>query len=315
MRRSLTWLLVAGLLTGTTWFSDAGALNGQGLYTDFREPAKTKRFQEVSHALRCLCGCGLVLAVCPHVNCGYGIPARRLIENRIENGESNQEIVNGFVNGFLAREPVELFAGLENSPAWRAYHDPKQSIHGEQDRSWQLRGQLLSRLLDISLRPPSEKRKKIIDQLKTGSVSYYFETKIEQARQRIAEKTAERDALMERARSGKITDQDAARARLYELEEEIGFSQAKVRQLNLFRVGYGPRVLARPWPVMTIIATALGILALGYLVFRVLRRRRRSGTSGEDPEVVGSGKTEERSRDANLELLKKFEAESRDQER
>ena len=43
------------------------------------------------------------MSVCPHVECPWGIPARRFIEEKIKQGLSVQQILHGFKNGFGPR--------------------------------------------------------------------------------------------------------------------------------------------------------------------------------------------------------------------
>lgn len=78
----------------------AADLRAQEVYTQLKDPAQILTFTNVSRALICGCGCHLVLSTCPHVDCPWGIPARRFIENRIREGKTSEEIIQGMVSGF-----------------------------------------------------------------------------------------------------------------------------------------------------------------------------------------------------------------------
>ena len=86
-------------------------LFAQRVYSELEADADIQVFTEVSDGLICQCGCRMVLSTCPHVECPWGIPARRFTENRIREGWDADRILNGFVNGFgdvVDRDPVAL---------------------------------------------------------------------------------------------------------------------------------------------------------------------------------------------------------------
>ncbi len=85
------------------------ALEAQAVYTQLKDPAQVLVFTNVSRALICGCGCHLVLSTCPHVDCPWGIPARRFIENRVREGMTADQIIQGMTNGFgpaAAKDPI-----------------------------------------------------------------------------------------------------------------------------------------------------------------------------------------------------------------
>ncbi|MBX7056863.1 MAG: hypothetical protein K1X75_02265 [Leptospirales bacterium] len=101
-------LIGAGLwLASPLWLQ---ALRGQNVYTDLTQPAQIRTFNAVSDALICQCGCHFVLSSCPHVECPWGIPVRRFIEDRIRAGLSAEQIVDAMDHGFGAgiRSNVEV---------------------------------------------------------------------------------------------------------------------------------------------------------------------------------------------------------------
>lgn len=90
---------VFGMLLCMFLAAPAG-LHAQEVYTQLKDPDQVLTFTNVSRALICGCGCHLVLSTCPHVDCPWGIPARRFIENRIREGKTSEQIIHGMVNGF-----------------------------------------------------------------------------------------------------------------------------------------------------------------------------------------------------------------------
>ncbi|MBL8022038.1 MAG: hypothetical protein JNM27_20350 [Leptospirales bacterium] len=76
------------------------SIYGQAVFTKLKDPEQIRTFTAVSEGLICGCGCHLVLSTCPHVDCPWGIPARRFIENRIREGMNRDQILEGMVKGF-----------------------------------------------------------------------------------------------------------------------------------------------------------------------------------------------------------------------
>lgn len=50
----------------------------------------------IEEQLTCQCGCGLTVAACNHLECGFAIPARKRIAEGLANGLSPEQIVDGF---------------------------------------------------------------------------------------------------------------------------------------------------------------------------------------------------------------------------
>ncbi len=80
----------------------AHTLHAQNVYTNLQNPAHIKIFNEVSDGVVCQCGCNFVLSSCPHVECPWGIPARRFIEAQIQGGMGAEEILSKMDKGFGA---------------------------------------------------------------------------------------------------------------------------------------------------------------------------------------------------------------------
>ncbi|MEQ9366507.1 MAG: hypothetical protein RIF32_19860 [Leptospirales bacterium] len=112
MKRTFYYLPHAALLLLLGWLSfptvlpllaprDSGhELHAQEVYTDLTDPQQIRVFTEVSDGLICQCGCHFVLSSCPHVECPWGIPARRFMEIKIQEGMSATEILSKFETGF-----------------------------------------------------------------------------------------------------------------------------------------------------------------------------------------------------------------------
>ena len=77
-------------------------LHAQDVYTDLPDPQQIKIFTEVSDGLICGCGCHFVLSSCPHVECPWGIPVRRFVEIKIQEGMGAKEILQKMETGFGA---------------------------------------------------------------------------------------------------------------------------------------------------------------------------------------------------------------------
>jgi len=54
----------------------------------------------VADELICQCGCGSVLTVCPHQECGWGIPAKQYIGQQLEAGRSPEDLVQYYVDEY-----------------------------------------------------------------------------------------------------------------------------------------------------------------------------------------------------------------------
>lgn len=114
-------------------------LHAQDVYTELTDPQQIKIFTEVSDGLICQCGCHFVLSSCPHVECPWGIPVRRFVEIKIQEGMSAKTILEKMETGFgpevrqypLVQRFIEegrddIVAGLENGwgPGVSAHASP-----------------------------------------------------------------------------------------------------------------------------------------------------------------------------------------------
>jgi cytochrome c-type biogenesis protein CcmH len=80
-------------------------------------PAQASMF-DVADKIMCQCGCNSVLSECPHQDCGWGIPAKTYIEEQLQAGKTEAEMVQYYVQQYgekiLAAPPKAGF----NMMAW-----------------------------------------------------------------------------------------------------------------------------------------------------------------------------------------------------
>ena len=55
-------------------------------------------FDKLSRDMMCLCGCNSILKSCPHVECGYAIPARKRIRAMLHDGKTYDQVIARFVS-------------------------------------------------------------------------------------------------------------------------------------------------------------------------------------------------------------------------
>jgi len=83
----------------------------QSAKSTLSDPAHAARFNSISDALVCQCGCNMILRVCNHFECPSAIPMRAQIEEQITTGMTDDAIVAGFVEEYgkvvLATPPPE----------------------------------------------------------------------------------------------------------------------------------------------------------------------------------------------------------------
>ena len=86
----------------------------------FASPAKadSATVSDISRELICQCGCSMVLSNCTHVECASRDTMTTLIEQRLAQGQSEEEIIQSFVDQYgeqvLASPPKRGF----NLTAW-----------------------------------------------------------------------------------------------------------------------------------------------------------------------------------------------------
>ncbi len=63
-------------------------------------PASALTLEEVANELVCQCGCELVLNSCNHSDCGVAIPMRETIKQKIDRGETLEQIISYYVSQY-----------------------------------------------------------------------------------------------------------------------------------------------------------------------------------------------------------------------
>ncbi|MFN2377427.1 MAG: cytochrome c-type biogenesis protein CcmH [Candidatus Binatia bacterium] len=89
----------------------AAAIFSLSLLLPFASPApaaKSMGQQAVEEGLTCQCGCGLTVAACNHLECGFAIPVRKDIAESLARGETGEAI--------LARYKAEYGEKVLSSP-------------------------------------------------------------------------------------------------------------------------------------------------------------------------------------------------------
>ncbi|NOY07691.1 MAG: hypothetical protein GXP33_02485 [Spirochaetes bacterium] len=62
--------------------------------------ASAATLEEVSNELVCQCGCTLILTNCNHSGCGVAVPMRKIISEKLSNGETKKQIIAYFVSQY-----------------------------------------------------------------------------------------------------------------------------------------------------------------------------------------------------------------------
>jgi cytochrome c-type biogenesis protein CcmH len=76
------------------------------------------RAKAVGKKLMCMCGCGQVLTECNHIDCPLSVPMLKEVNNRVTSGESDDLIVQSFVQEYGEKVLSEPPAHGFNSLAW-----------------------------------------------------------------------------------------------------------------------------------------------------------------------------------------------------
>lgn len=82
---------------------------------------EARRFNALSEELICQCGCNLVLGQCGHINCPSAIPMRNTIEAMILEGQSDQEVLNYFMNEYRFRDNPPVGKAILSQPATEGF--------------------------------------------------------------------------------------------------------------------------------------------------------------------------------------------------
>jgi cytochrome c-type biogenesis protein CcmH len=77
---------------------------------------QTDRAKRLGGKLMCMCGCGQILTECNHINCPLSVPMMKELDARIGSGDSDDLIVQAFVQEYgeavLSSPPAKGFSAL-----------------------------------------------------------------------------------------------------------------------------------------------------------------------------------------------------------
>lgn len=82
------------------------------------DPPKTQR--EIEEGLTCQCGCGLTVASCNHLECGFAVPARKEIAEALTAGKDGEQIIDQFKREYGEKVLSSPVAEGFNLLAWIA---------------------------------------------------------------------------------------------------------------------------------------------------------------------------------------------------
>ena len=101
-----TGLILLGLATAI-----GGQLAAQSAHSRLKDPVLLKRFDHLSRKLMCTCGCNMPLRNCNHTGHCNAWPQRDALDKLLLAGYSDEQIINGFRNGFgKMAESADFFA-------------------------------------------------------------------------------------------------------------------------------------------------------------------------------------------------------------
>lgn len=82
----------------------AGPLYSERAPERLKNPKLVQSYHKITSKLNCYCGCHSIVSACGHVDEGcFAVQMRRFVETRLLEGMSEDEIMDGLVNGFGER--------------------------------------------------------------------------------------------------------------------------------------------------------------------------------------------------------------------
>ncbi|MDH5719425.1 MAG: cytochrome c-type biogenesis protein CcmH [Spirochaetia bacterium] len=87
------------LLGGLSLIAVTYAIYSQSAHSNLSDPVMLKKFKYISERLMCPCGCALPLNTCNMSDC-IAWDMRKSVEILLKSGQSEEFIINGFINGF-----------------------------------------------------------------------------------------------------------------------------------------------------------------------------------------------------------------------
>jgi cytochrome c-type biogenesis protein CcmH/NrfF len=104
-------LLSTGLILLSLATANSGQLAAQSAHSRLTDTTLLKRFDNLSRKLMCTCGCNMPLRNCNHTGHCNAWPQRDALDKLLLAGYSDQQILDGFRNGFgKTAESADYFA-------------------------------------------------------------------------------------------------------------------------------------------------------------------------------------------------------------
>lgn len=104
-------LFTIGLILLSLVTANSNPLIAQSAHSRLTDPVLLKRFDNLSRKLLCTCGCNMPLRNCNHTGHCNAWPARDALDRLLAAGYSDEQILNGFRNGFgKIAESADIFS-------------------------------------------------------------------------------------------------------------------------------------------------------------------------------------------------------------
>ena len=103
--------LSTGLILLSLATAKGGQLAAQSAHSRLTDPVLLKRFDSLSRQLMCTCGCNMPLRNCNHTGHCNAWPQRDALDKLLVAGYTDQQILDGFRNGFgKSADSADFFA-------------------------------------------------------------------------------------------------------------------------------------------------------------------------------------------------------------
>ncbi len=109
-------VLSTGLILLNLATANSGQLAAQSAHSRLTDPVLLKRFDSLSRKLMCTCGCNMPLRNCNHTGHCNAWPQRDAIDKLLLAGYSDEQILNGFKNGFGKSAEADDFFAMARTP-------------------------------------------------------------------------------------------------------------------------------------------------------------------------------------------------------
>lgn len=108
--------LSTGLILLSLATANSGQLGAQSAHSRLTDTTLLKRFDSLSRKLMCTCGCNMPLRNCNHTGHCNAWPQRDALDKLLVAGYSDQQILDGFRNGFGKNAESADFFAMARTP-------------------------------------------------------------------------------------------------------------------------------------------------------------------------------------------------------